>query len=50
MREKGKQYQLAKLGDRRKKLGSKLTRKMSAIESMLYSVGNSTAVQEKLNS
>ena len=49
MREKGKQYQLAKLGDRRKKLGSKLTRKMSAIESMLYSVGNSSAVQEELN-
>ena len=45
MTEKGKQWQLAMLGDERKKLGSKLTRN----ESMLYSVRNSTTVQEELN-
>ena len=37
------------MGDQRKKLTSKLTRKMSIIESMLYSVRNSTAVYEELN-
>ena len=48
MTEKGKQYQLAMLGVERKKRtrNSKLTRKISTIDSILYSVRNSTTVQE----
>ena len=49
MTEKGKQYQLAMLGVERQKLASKLTKKMSTIESMLCSVRNSTAFQKELN-
>ena len=40
MTEKGKQYQLAISVDERRKLTSKLTRRMSTIESMLYLVRN----------
>ena len=36
MTEKGKQYQLAILVDERRKITSKLTRRMSIIKSMLY--------------
>ena len=49
MTEKGKSYQLAIVGNERKKLAFKLTRKISMIKSMLYSVRNSIAVQEELN-
>ena len=48
MTENGKQNQLAMLGVERKKRtrNSKLTRKMSTIDSILYSVRNSATVQE----
>ena len=47
--EKGREYQLSKLDDRRKKTASRLTRKPGMISETLYYRTNASAVKEQLN-
>ena len=47
--EKGREYQLSKLDDRRKKAASRLTREFGMIDEILYSSTNAFAIKEQLN-
>ena len=47
--EKGREYQLSKLDDKRKMTALRLTRKFGMIDDMLYSSTNVSAVKEQLN-
>ena len=47
--EKGKEYQLSKLDDRRKKTAPRLTRKSGMIDEILHSSTNASAIKEQLN-
>ena len=47
--EKGREYQLSKLDDRRKKAASRLTRESGMIDEILFSSTNAFAIKEQLN-